>query len=163
MTAQRLTDFKETSAGLEITILNDKPCPDCGNLGTDHTLFCEYPKESEAQQRERACEERLEIMDLVKEAEEKEWHADTLLAEVVEYQICNGWELIPERDYLSLGCLTSAPMISQEITRDDSGEEILEAGKIYWYEPYQVLDPVEQLLKYGKVVFNKGWSEEEKQ
>jgi hypothetical protein len=68
-------------------------------------------------------------------------------ADVIEWQLCNGWEwLLPEE----VGALTDAPTISDDTERDDTGE-LVSVGSVYAYMDYQVFNPVTQLLKYGSI------------
>ncbi len=78
--------------------------------------------------------------------------ADGKLAEVIEWQLGNGWELLsPE----SIGALTSAPILSEDVERDEHGD-VITVGTTYWYRQYEVLDPVEQVLQHGYVDFERG-------
>lgn len=82
----------------------------------------------------------------------KEIDADSKLAEVMEWQLGNGWELVPPEE---VGSLTSAPILSEDVERDSQGN-VTSVGKIYWYPQYERFDPVEQLLKEGSITFVRG-------
>jgi hypothetical protein len=71
------------------------------------------------------------------------------LCALLEDHLCSGWEMVPPED---LGALTSAPILSDEITRDDNGC-VTEAGRVYWYPEYQVRDEIEELRSRFEVVF----------
>lgn len=60
---------------------------------------------------------------------------------LLEDHLCNGWEMVPPED---IGALTAAPIISDEIVRDDNGR-VIEAGRVYWYPDYAVRDEIEEL------------------
>jgi hypothetical protein len=60
---------------------------------------------------------------------------------LLEDHLCNGWEMVQPED---IGALTSAPILSDEIVRDDNGR-VVEAGRVYWYPDYAVRDEIEEL------------------
>lgn len=68
---------------------------------------------------------------------------------LLEDHLSNGWEMVPPED---LGALTAAPILSDEIVRDDHGE-IVEAGRVYWFPDYAVLDEIEELRRNLTIVF----------
>jgi hypothetical protein len=49
--------------------------------------------------------------------------------------------MVPPED---IGALTAAPILSDEIVRDDNGR-VVEAGRVYWYPDYAVRDEIEGL------------------
>jgi hypothetical protein len=61
------------------------------------------------------------------------------LSALLEDHLQTGWEMVPPED---IGALTSAPILSDEIVRDEEGR-IVEAGRVYWYRDYQVKDEIE--------------------
>lgn len=71
------------------------------------------------------------------------------LCALLEDHLCSGWEMVPPED---LGALTSAPILSDEIVRDDEGR-IVEAGRVYWYPDYQVRDEIEEIRRDLILVF----------
>lgn len=57
----------------------------------------------------------------------------------------------------TIGALTSAPILCAAYDMDypDHGEPApIDDAKIYWFEPYQLIDPWEQLSRRGRVTFN---------
>lgn len=77
---------------------------------------------------------------------------DEALAELLEYQLCNGWTwLRPEQ----IGALTDAPILSDEVTENDRGE-LVSVGRVWWHERYAVEDPIELLQTQGYVLFRRG-------
>jgi hypothetical protein len=91
----------------------------------------------------------LEIKQMQADWDRRGVDADSRLAEVLEYYLANGWEwLRPEE----IGALTSAPILSDDVERDDEGT-VVKTGKVYWYPQYQVADPIEQLIDNGSVIF----------
>jgi len=74
---------------------------------------------------------------------------DQILCDLLEYSLCNGWESVPPED---IGALTSAPILSDEITRDDNGN-ITEIGKVYWFPDYAVRSEIDELADNGEVFF----------
>jgi hypothetical protein len=71
------------------------------------------------------------------------------LCALLEDHLCNGWEMVPPED---IGALTAAPILSDEIGRDEDGR-VVEAGRVYWYPDYQVRDEIEELRVHMKLVF----------
>ena len=49
--------------------------------------------------------------------------------------------MVPPED---IGALTAAPILSDEIVRDDDGR-LTAAGRVYWYPDYAVRDEIEEL------------------
>ena len=74
---------------------------------------------------------------------------DAALETLLEDHLGNGWEIMPPED---IGALTSAPILSDKVERDDEGE-ITGVGQVYWYPEYQVCDEIEELRKKQVVVF----------
>ena len=71
--------------------------------------------------------------------------------DLLEDWLDSGWEIVPPED---IGALTSAPILTDEIERDDHGQ-VTSIGRVWWFERYAIEDPVETLLTTGKVVFPK--------
>jgi hypothetical protein len=75
--------------------------------------------------------------------------SDAALAELLEDHLGNGWEiLLPEE----IGALTSAPILSHEVARDQEGK-VEDVGIVYWYPEYQVRDEIEELREKHVVLF----------
>ena len=68
---------------------------------------------------------------------------------LLEDHLASGWEMVPPED---IGALTAAPIISDEISRDDEGR-VTEAGRVYWYPDYQVRDEIEEIRTHLVLVF----------
>lgn len=93
-----------------------------------------------------------EAREDVEEIASKKIDADSRLAEVIEWQLANGWSFVrPE----VVAALTDAPILSEEVETDEQGE-VRGVGTVYWYPQYDVRDPVEQLLHDGSVDFVRG-------
>jgi len=71
------------------------------------------------------------------------------LCALLEDHLCNGWEMVPPED---IAALTAAPILSDEISRDDEGQ-VTEAGRVYWYPDYQVCDEIDELRSHLMLVF----------
>jgi hypothetical protein len=81
---------------------------------------------------------------------------DAVFCEVVAEVLCNSsWQLVPEYYYLEIGALTTSLILSPDLDLSDQGE-LISCNTTYWYPEYEVFDPIEELLKHGKVVFTKG-------
>jgi len=76
---------------------------------------------------------------------------DSTLYDLLENCLCNGWEWIRPEE---IGALTSAPILSDDCSRDDSGL-LGQIGAVYWFEKYQIQSPGEELLRVGHVDFDK--------
>ncbi len=84
------------------------------------------------------------------------------LWDILEWYFCNDeYEAFPETDYIKIGALTSAPIIAYQVDRDDNGD-LQNVQKVWWYPWYETKDPVEELIKHGKVIFENGELEESK-
>ena len=82
--------------------------------------------------------------------EERDAHGiHAALCALLEDHLCNGWELVPPED---IGALTAAPILSDEIVRDEEGR-IVEAGRVYWFPDYAVRDEIEELHEKLALVF----------
>ena len=62
---------------------------------------------------------------------------------LLEDHLCSGWEMVPPED---IGALMAAPILSDELVRDDEGR-VTEAGRVFWYPEYQVTDEIEEIQK----------------
>jgi hypothetical protein len=71
------------------------------------------------------------------------------LCALLEDHLGNGWEMVPPED---IGALTAAPILSDEIVRNDDGR-VVEAGRVYWYPDYAVRDEIEELRMQFLLVF----------
>jgi hypothetical protein len=79
------------------------------------------------------------------------WNKGTeeILCNLLEDWLCNGWEMVPPED---IGALTSAPILSDEIERDDNGE-IVKVGAVYWFPDYAIICELDVLADNGEVFF----------
>jgi len=78
--------------------------------------------------------------------------SDEVFCELLEDFFQNGWSwVLPEQ----VGALTSAPIVSDEISYDDNGD-IDHIGVIWWFPEYETRCPVRELIENGEVVFTQG-------
>ncbi len=68
---------------------------------------------------------------------------------LLEDHLCGRWEMVPPE---AIGALTAAPILSDEIVRDDEGR-VTEAGRVYWYPDYQVSDEIEEIRQKLVLLF----------
>jgi hypothetical protein len=68
-----------------------------------------------------------DIEEEVRAIAAKEINADSQLAEVIEWQLCNGWELLRPEE---VGALTDAPILSDNVERDNQGN-VTHVGIVY--------------------------------
>jgi hypothetical protein len=121
--------------------MNDVPPPDCG--------FYVDLRKSEGGDLEIVLNKggQANFDEIV---EERDAHGiNAALYALLEDHLCNGWEMVPPED---IGALTAAPILSDEITRDDQGQ-VTEAGRVYWYPDYAVRDEIEELRAHLLLVF----------
>ena len=72
---------------------------------------------------------------------------DSTLYGLLEDHLCDGWDRIRPEE---IGALTSAPILSDECSRNDEGE-ITSTGVVYWHERYQIESAANELLTAGHV------------
>jgi len=87
------------------------------------------------------------------EEEKDAYGIHAALCTLLEDHLCNGWEMVPPED---IGALTAAPILSDDILRDDQGQ-VVEVGRVYWYPDYQVRDEIEELRTKLVIVFSGVW------
>lgn len=85
---------------------------------------------------------------------------NTLLYDLLEDHLGNGWDLLSDEDLGDIGALTSAPVLTSDVLRNDDDGHITEIGDVYWFPNYAVTDEVGELYKTGEVVFDKAPSSE---
>jgi hypothetical protein len=71
------------------------------------------------------------------------------LVALLEDHLALDWEMVPPED---IGALTSAPILSDEVERDDQGQ-VTRVGRVYWHPDYQVRDEIEELREHHFLVF----------
>ena len=71
------------------------------------------------------------------------------LLETANY-IGNGWEELQPED---IGALTEAPIIAEDVSRNEDTNEIENIGSIWWFPDYMIKDWIEILYNNGKVEF----------
>ena len=81
------------------------------------------------------------------------WNAGTnsILQDLLEDWLANGWEMVPPED---IAALTSAPILSDSVKRDDKGK-LVSIGDAYWFPEYATTSELEELLGKGFVDFTK--------
>lgn len=77
--------------------------------------------------------------------------ADQAFAELVEWHLGNGWELLNPAE---IGAITESPILSREVERDENGN-LVSVGKVYWYPEYEAKSELEELLKHGEIVLRQ--------
>ena len=75
--------------------------------------------------------------------------SDDFFHDLIEYNLGNGWEMIAPKD---IGALTSAPILSDEVERDDS-VGIQQVGRVYWFPNYAKTSIVDELYHGKEVIF----------
>jgi hypothetical protein len=75
--------------------------------------------------------------------------SDTCFYEVIEYQLCNGWENIPAED---IGALWSGEFIlCDDCVRDDDNK-ITGIHTVYAFDSYAIRSETQELLDKGYVI-----------
>jgi hypothetical protein len=77
--------------------------------------------------------------------------ADDFFIELLAHNLANGWTWIRPED---VGALTSAPILSDDVKRDDNGK-LVSVVNVWWYTDYQLYSPVAEMLD-GPVEFQLG-------
>lgn len=79
--------------------------------------------------------------------------SDDALHELLAHERGYGWDVLSDGDIP--GALTSAPMISDDVSVEDDGTKVI-YGTVWWFPRYALEDPVETLRDKGSVVFDLG-------
>ena len=66
----------------------------------------------------------------------------SIMHELMEHQLGNGWENIPPE---TIGALTDCDLILSDSVERDEASDIVKVGKIYCHQSYMVENPVERL------------------
>ena len=74
---------------------------------------------------------------------------DAALGSVLEWYLCSGWEWVQPEE---IGALTDAPLLSQEVVRDEDGN-LLSVGTVYYDADYMLRDPIATLIERGSAIF----------
>jgi hypothetical protein len=67
--------------------------------------------------------------------------------DAIEFQLCNGWSLVPPEE---IGALTSGTILAEDIEYSDDGK-IVSLKEVFWDDAYETRDALES-LKQGKTV-----------
>lgn len=74
---------------------------------------------------------------------EKDYHTvENIWYELIEYQICNGWQFIPEHMFNELGYITSNPYVITDNCHD-----------VFYFDSYQLQSVMYDIVTTGKVFF----------
>jgi hypothetical protein len=77
---------------------------------------------------------------------------DAQFIEIIEHQLCNGWDMIKPEE---IAALTSAPILSDSAIYDDRGI-LTGIDEVWWYPNYAIFNEVEELLEHGYIDFDLG-------
>jgi hypothetical protein len=117
-------------------------------IGSDHGYYVDLQKTGSGDLRIVLTENGRANFETIEE--ERDSHGiNVALFALLEDHLCNGWEMVPPED---LGALTAAPILSDEIVRDEQGR-LVEAGRVYWYPDYAVRDEIEEIRTKSAIVF----------
>lgn len=95
-----------------------------------------------------------ETLEEIKEHLE-EYGSDNTLSAMLEQYACNG-----SYTFFDAGAsnpfvgLTDAPCIAEAMDTDDEGNNII-LGEFWYFGNYMIECPVDTLIKYGRVIFDK--------
>jgi hypothetical protein len=81
------------------------------------------------------------------ELNDDELDSDGAFLDLIERQLCNGWQLVAPEE---IGALTDAPIISDDVGRDDQGK-LTAVGSVYAWMNYQILSPARELRDRGHI------------
>ena len=76
------------------------------------------------------------------------------LCELLEDFLCNGWEFLQSGDYVAIGSLTDALLLSPYVERTDEGD-FVSVDTIYWNPNYMVEDDIETLESTGRLIWKR--------
>ena len=116
--------------------------------GTDHGYYVDLQKSDSGDLRIVLTENGRADFKAIEEEEDLHGINAALFA-LLEDHLCNGWEMVPLED---LGALTAAPILSDEIVRDEQGR-LVEAGRVYWYPDYAVRDEIKEIRTKLAIMF----------
>ena len=114
----------------------------------DHGFYVDLQKNDDSNLEILLNENGRSNFDTIQKVRDAQGINEALYA-LLEDHLCNGWEMVPPED---IGALTAAPILSDEIVRDDNGR-VVEAGHVYWYPDYAVLDEIEELRDKLRLLF----------
>lgn len=119
--SRKLVDFTKGPNGLTITLLPE---------GRDELQqkIDDAANDSEA--------ERFEIDPI---------GADNVFLELIEYQLCNGWETIKPEE---CGALTDGLILTDDAERNDDGD-LIALGRVYWDSQSAVKSAARELYERG--------------
>lgn len=92
---------------------------------------------------------KTELLEMVENKGLEHLSSDAAFAELIEFQLGNGWEWISPED---IGALTGAEMLSNNAQRNDAGQ-LTAIETVYYWNYYQLQSPARALLEDGSIVF----------
>jgi hypothetical protein len=95
---------------------------------------------------------REELADLVEKGGVEALCPESVLHDLLEHQLCNGWEIIAPEE---VGALTDGLLLSDDVQRDDDGT-LTHVGDVYWNSNYQIRAAAADLFEDGHVNFTRG-------
>lgn len=96
-------------------------------------------------------EDRVEMETYLKSGSDEDF-----LWDFFESELTNGYNLVGDE----FKGLTEAPMISDGLINDETTEEEIKDTKVWYYDKYMTHSLAEELLKNGKIVFTKHYTNE---
>ena len=91
---------------------------------------------------------KTEICDIAAKSSLTDEHEFLALAEDL---FANGWDIVMPEE---IGALTDCLIITDDISRDDTTDEITDIGTIYSYiESYQIKGYLDDLQEFGEVIW----------
>lgn len=85
------------------------------------------------------------------ENEETEQNDQDLFIELIEYQLCNGYNLVQPED---VGALTSSLLIANGTFDDETTEEEARNTNVWYYNYYAIRSYLADLKEQGYVIWN---------
>jgi hypothetical protein len=90
-----------------------------------------------------------ELVNEAKDDPEKNIQSDRYDYDLLEHQLCNGWEVIRPEE---CGALTDGMIITNDCARDDDGK-LTHLGRVYWHERNALESVATACLERGRCVF----------
>ena len=91
-------------------------------------------------------QEKIDDHDAVKNPHQHPLDPDAVFLDLIEYQLCNGWETIQPEE---CGALTDGLLVTDDAQRDDDGK-LTALGRVYWDERYAIRSAAKELYETGK-------------
>lgn len=77
-----------------------------------------------------------------------------IFAELIEGPLTNGWRWLRADAVAALTADWASTILSDQVEEDDQGH-IVRVGRVWWYPQYETHDQLEELLRQGRLRFQR--------